>query len=118
MKPITSLKENDLLEFPGKSLGGEKPALVLYVSEDLDYSDQISALEKVINTAMFDISVHIFKEELNGLFAKKHSIKGSPTYLLFNSNAEQSRLLGKADDKDLINFLEQNLSQKEENSRG
>ncbi len=110
MEPLTFIRQDDSLESENRAFGVERPTVVLYVNKDTDYSDQILVLERIAGSPVFDVAVHVLEEELSGLFAQKHMVKGSPTYLLFDSGMEKGRLLGKADDSILVSFLEKYLS--------
>ena len=109
MNSLGAQKKNDPIEFADQTFGLDRPAIVLYLNEEMDYSDQISLLEAAIDSVGLDVTVHILKDDFSGRFAKKYRVKGSPTYLLFASGLEKGRLLGKASHHNLIAFIKSHL---------
>ena len=97
-------------DFRANRLGLSKPAIVLFHSIETDDQDQISLLEQVINSVPIDISAYVLEKESMNAFAQLYDVKGSPTYLLFESGSEKGRMLGKADFAALTGFLERHLS--------
>ncbi|MCP4754364.1 MAG: hypothetical protein GY866_26060 [Proteobacteria bacterium] len=99
-----------LPEFERYQLGVGRQTVVLFINRDLDNDDQIAVLEEVVGSFPMDISMCILEEESIVSFAQKYHVKGSPTYLLFESGLEKGRLLGKSDHKDLLAFLKMHLA--------
>jgi hypothetical protein len=56
-----------------------------------------------------EIKLCLLKEDFQGAFRKKYSVKGSPTFLIFSGGIEKGRMLGKADPKTLMAFISEAL---------
>ena len=99
-----------LAEFNDLELGVNHPALVLFNRLESDSDDQIALLEQVVSGLPADLSVFVLEKECIDFFAQRHKVKGSPTYLLFDSGQERGRILGKSDYSSLLGFIRKHLS--------
>ena len=91
--------------FSREVLGNAGPVLLMCLSKDKSFSDQMSEVEKIQVKYSRFLKICLLEEDFLSVFMERYEVKGMPTFLIFSEGKEQERLLGSVNFQDLTRFL-------------
>lgn len=96
-------------QFQSKVIRESKPVLLVCSQQDMDFSQQLIVLEAFHKVHGKDLKVVLLDPDGLQAFARKFSIRGTPTFCLFKKGKVVDRFLGQANYADLERFLSRTL---------
>jgi thioredoxin-like negative regulator of GroEL len=103
------IKSLGLENFHKEVLEERGPVLVLCMHWGPEFQEQIDIIEGMHRTYGERLKACLVEEEFLLAFKEKFDVKGTPTFMMFIGGAEKGRMLGRADQKALEDFLSQIL---------
>lgn len=91
--------------FNREILESARPVLVLCMSKDKSFAAQMSEIKKIQSACSRYLKICLLDEDFLGVFMDRYSVKGTPTFLVFDKGKEQERLLGSVKYQDLVRFI-------------
>jgi len=82
-----------------------RPLLVLYMTMDENYNDQLELIEKMSKDYSGLLKFGLLEEAFLSAFKKLYKVAGSPTFLILSEGRERNRFLGLADEQTLTDFV-------------
>jgi hypothetical protein len=95
--------------FDFEVLQGNMPTLLARIRPDHGFKEQTMVLEDISNKHVDELRVCLLDENSIETF-KRYAIDGSPTFVIFHRGEEKRRMLGKADENTLNQFVIETLT--------
>ena len=91
-----------------QSSGG--PLLVAFLKRNERYSAQVEVLEKACRRTGDDLRCFLYNTDYLDMATERFSVKGTPTFLLFQGGREVNRLIGESDGDTMDDFIDSSLT--------
>lgn len=89
--------------------GGPLPLLVAFLKRNERFAFQMEVLERSEKVHEDKVRFYLFNADYLDTAMERFSIKGTPTFLLFDNGREVDRLIGESDGESLNEFIESGL---------
>ena len=86
-----------------------EPVLLLCMPQNHETQSQIDVIKRIAKVYAEELKVCLLEEVFIRTFSQKFSVRGTPTFFIFNEGIEKNRLLGQAEYETLIDFINGSL---------